>query len=207
MKRARLLWVIAIPLLLIILNYTQIQIYGRWRMMSDPSLDTIRYVLIPGAGRNYPQSPNPNYSFLGRMDTAAALWFRHPQIKLILSGYEDNHYYREANDMRDALLIKGVPDSALILDPASMDTKASIDYYFRSFGAAPVVIVSQPVHLERALWIACASGLNAYGYEAGNYPGGTPRWMIIREFGARIKARLEVWGWIHHASKKEVYEQ
>ncbi len=196
-----------IPLLLTILNYTQIQIYGQWRMMSDPSLDTIRYVLIPGAGRNYPQSPNPNYSFLGRMDTAAAIWHRHPQIKLILSGYEDNHYYREANDMRDALMKKGVADSALILDPGSIDTRASIDFYFRRFGTTPVVIVSQPVHLERALWLACACGLNAYGYEAGNYPGGTPRWMIVREFGARIKARLEVWGWLTHSSKKEKHEQ
>lgn len=175
-------------------------------MMADPSLDTIRYVLIPGAGRNYPESPNPNYAFLGRMDTAAAIWHRHPQIKLILSGYEDNHYYREANDMRDALLLKGVPDSAMVLDATSIDTRASIEYYRRHWGKLPVVIVSQPIHLERALWLACAHDLNAYGYEAGNYPGGTPRWLIIREFGARIKARLEVWGWLQQAAKTEKHE-
>lgn len=175
-------------------------------MLADASLDTIRYVLVPGAGRNYPESPNPNYAFLGRMDTAAALWQRHPQIKLILSGYEDHHYYREANDMRDALLKKGVPDSALLLDPGSIDTRASIDYYYRHHRDTPVVIVSQPIHLERALWLACVYHLQAYGYEAGNYPGGTPRWLLVREFGARVKARLEVWGLLTHSEKREENE-
>lgn len=174
--------------------------------MADPALDTIRYVLVPGAGRNYPESPNPNYAFLGRMDTAAALWKRHPQLKLILSGYEDNRYYREAHDMREALLEKGVPDSALMLDAHSADTYASIRYYLRSFGHEPVVMVSQPLHLERALWLACAEGVEAYGYEAGNYPGGTPRWFVVRELGARLKARLEVWGVLRHTTKKDEHD-
>lgn len=204
MNYLKLLLIPVIFFLLILLNYTHIQLYGYWRRMDDPALDHIRYALIPGAGRNYPESPNPNYAFLGRMDTAAAVWHRHQNITLILSGYEDQHHYREAQDMRDALLKKGVPETAMILDPGSIDTYASIQYYLRSFGHEPVVIISQPQHLERALWLACAEGLDAYGYEAGNYPGGTPRWFYVRELGARLKARLEVWGILSHQSNKEI---
>jgi len=207
MKHFKFLLIPVVFCALILLNYIHIQLYGNWRMMDDPSLENFKYALIPGAGRNYPQSPNPNYAFLGRMDTAAAVWRRHPKTKLILSGYEDDRYYREAQDMRDALLKKGIPDSVLLLDPTSIDTYASIQYYLRSFGSEPVVIISQPQHLERALWLACAEGVNAYGYEAGNYPGGTPRWFYIRELGARLKARLEVWGILKHHSKIENHEE
>lgn len=188
---------------LMLLNYIHIWLYGQYKFAEPDDYKQIKYVLIPGAGRNYPESPNPNYAFLGRMKAAVVIHREHPEIPLILSGYADGGHYREANDMLEALVKLGIDSSSCILDSGSIDTYASIDYYTRNYKNSPVLIVSQTPHLERALWLACALGADAYGYEAEGYPQGTPRWLMIREFGARIKARLEVWGILKHHSEKE----
>ena len=126
------------------------------------------------------------------------LWQQYPHMKLILSGYEDDRWYQEAHDLLDAIVLKGVPDSVCILDPNSADTYETLMFYKNHYGDEPVVIISQDIHLKRALWMADQLGLNAYGYEAGGYPGGIPRWFVIKEIGSRLKARLEIWGWISH---------
>jgi len=183
---------------LALLNYFTFYQSGKNHMVMKEQLDSIPYLLIPGAGKFYPPPSTPNYAFLGRMDTAAFLWQQHPHMKLILSGYEDDRWYQEAHDMLDALVLKGVPDSVCILDTASRDTYATLMYYKENFKNAPCVIISQKIHLDRMLWMAEKLGLNARGYEAGGYPEGIPSWFITREIGARLKARLEIWGWIGH---------
>lgn len=167
-------------------------------MVHRNQLDTIQYILVPGAGRYYPNGSRQNYAFLGRVDSSASLWHQYPHMKLILSGYEDDNYYQEAHDLLDALILKGVPDSVCILDPNSADTYETLTFYKEHFGNAPFVLISQEIHLNRALWMATEMELNAYGYKAGEYPEGNPRWFVIKEIGSRLKARLEVWGWISH---------
>ncbi|MBL7923592.1 MAG: YdcF family protein [Bacteroidia bacterium] len=190
-------------LLIVWFNYLDIYYFGKTHLARDADAGSIPYVLVPGAGRNYPSSPNPNYAFLGRMDSAAALWQKHPHIKLILSGYDDGRWYHEPHDMLEALTLRGVPDSACLLDKSSADTFESLQFYKRQYGETPVIIVSQRLHLHRALWLASRFGITAWGHEAGDYPGGTPRWFYVREFGARVKARLEIWGWMKHKRETE----
>ena len=167
-------------------------------MVKKEQLDSIRFILVPGAGKYYPTGSRQNYAFLGRVDSSASLWVQYPHMKLILSGYEDDRWYQEAHDLLDALVIKGVPDSVCILDPNSADTYETLMFYKEQFGKEPFVLISQEIHLKRALWMANEMELNAYGYEAGGYPDGIPRWFVIKEIGSRLKARLEVWGWISH---------
>jgi SanA protein len=152
------------------------------------------YILILGAGKNYPQSPNPNYYFLGRMKKAIEVNKTHPQCKFFLSGIKYGEHYDEAQDMRRFLIANNIPDSLLILDSLSYDTYDSIRHFKARFKNKSVVIVSQDEHLQRAVWLATTSKLNAKGLIANGYPNGTPNYFFVREFGARIKARIEVHG-------------
>jgi SanA protein len=199
MKRLQLfIYLIFGFMVVALLNYYSFSSCGEKHMVKKEQLDSIHYILVPGAGRYYPNGSRQNYAFLGRVDSSASLWHQYPHMKLILSGYEDDNYYQEAHDLLDALVLKGVPDSVCILDPNSADTYETLTFYKERFGKEPFVLISQEIHLNRALWMANEMQLNAYGYEAGGYPGGIPRWFVIKEIGSRLKARLEVWGLISH---------
>lgn len=199
MKILKLLLYLSVGFTIVALaNYSSFSNCGEKHMVKKEQLDTIRFILVPGAGKYYPNGSRQNYAFLGRVDSSASLWQQYPHMKLILSGYEDDNWYREAHDLLEALVDKGVPDSVCILDPNSADTYETLMFFKNHYGKEPVVIVSQDIHLNRALWMADQLELNAYGYEAGGYPGGIPRWFVIKEIGSRLKARLEIWGWISH---------
>jgi vancomycin permeability regulator SanA len=150
------------------------------------------YVLVPGAGKDYPNGRRPNYFFLGRMSKTAELHKAHPELKIILSGIADGHHYNEAIDMQKDLLTRGVDSTSLILDNGSADTYETIQMYDEHFKHNPVIIISQKEHLFRALWLAEKTGLKAEGIIADGNPYGTPRWFIVREMFARMKARIEL---------------
>lgn len=177
-----------------LLNFGIITVYGFLNMADKADFETADYFLIPGAGRNYPESPNPNYAFLGRVKKAAVLHAAYPDRPIILSGYEDGALYREAHDLKDALILKGVKADNLLPDTSCRDTYASLNSYKSRYGDRKVVIITQRMHLDRMLWMASKLGISAKGCEAPDPPGGSPSWLIYREFGARLKARLVLWG-------------
>ncbi len=180
---------------LVVLNNMDIRLYAQSRIINNVDhLPDFGYVLVLGAGRNYAFS-RPNYAFIGRMDAVAAIWKKHPQLQLILSGKSDGDLYNEPQDMLRSLNLRGVPTKNCLLDSHSYTTFESVKRFQKTFGFSPI-IVSQKAHLERAIWMAKTCGMNAIGFQAYGYPGGTPRWIIFREYLARIKARLVVWGLI-----------
>lgn len=63
--------------------------------------------------------------------------------------------------MKMALIEKGIPDSAIVLDYAGFRTFDSIIRGKEIFGQSSFIIISQPFHNERALYIARQYGINA----------------------------------------------
>ncbi len=180
---------------LVVLNNMDIRLYAQSRIITNvDKLPDFGHVLVLGAGKNYAFS-RPNYAFIGRMDAVTAVWKKHPQLQLILSGMSDGDLYNEPEDMLRSLNLRGVPTKNCLLDNHSYTTFDSVKRFKKTFGFSPI-IVSQEDHLERAIWMAKTCGMNAIGFQADGYPGGTPRWVINREYLARIKARLIVWGYM-----------
>lgn len=178
-------------MLAFILNYYQIKYLGRQRFTDRMKFAEIKNVLIPGSGKAY-YNGIPNLTLLGRLDTAAAIWKDYPMNRLILSGIEDYRYNHEPMDMLIALRARGIPDSVCILDNHGPDTFETLENYRENFGSEPVIIITQNEHLERALWIAGKMGIDARGYATTGYKDSPINWILFREFGARIKARIEV---------------
>jgi SanA protein len=185
--------VLLLPIVLVLLNYWWISYVGN-KMIANENNELLknRYVLVLGAGKEYRSGKRPNYFFNGRVDAVVALRNKFPECKIIISGIADGNHYDEANDLKSELLVKGIKDTLIFLDSKSEDTYASLKMFNRDYLYDPVIIVSQKAHLCRALWMAHQMNINAVGYEAEGWPNREPKWFLLREMGARLKATLEI---------------
>ena len=142
-----------------------------------------------------------NYFYKYRIDAAAKL-FKSGKIKAILvSGDNATKYYNEPVRMRDDLIKRGIPKSKIYMDFAGFRTLDSILRAKEIFGLKKYIIISQKMHLQRALFIANKNGIDAIGFVAKDYPG-TKAWLRlrIREYLARVKAFLDIY--ILHTTPK-----
>ncbi len=124
----------------------------------------VQAVLIPGAPLRPDGTPAP--IFTDRADTAIALYTAGKAAKILVSGDNSTLSHNEVNPMRLYLLEKGVPDTDIFLDHAGFDTYSSMYRARYVFGVSSVIIASQSFHLPRAVFIARALGMDAYGANA-----------------------------------------
>lgn len=105
-----------------------------------------------------------NLHFEGRMDAAAELYRAGKVRHLLVSGDNRHRSYNEPTQMRDALIKRGVPDSAITADYAGFRTLDSVVRARQIFKLNRCIIVTQRYHNPRALEIARANDLEAWGY-------------------------------------------
>ena len=107
--------------------------------------------------------------------------------KLLMSGDHGTVTYNEVWSMKQYAIHNGVASEDVFMDHAGFSTYESVYRARDVFQAKKIIIVSQEYHLYRALYIANALGIEAYGVDADyrNYSGQTAR--DIREILARNK--------------------
>lgn len=131
------------------------------------------------------KSGAPNLFFTHRIEKAAEIYLTGLVDEIYLTGWTDGEY-DEMKWMKEALLEKGIPESAILLDPLGNRTEASIQHAKAKYGSEKVVIISQQFHNERALLLSKHIGLNALAINAQDPP--FTEWVLIqfRELGSRI---------------------
>lgn len=135
----------------------------------------------------------PNLFFRLRIEAAAALYHAGGADYLIVSGDNHRHGYDEPTDMRDALIAAGVPGERIYRDYAGFRTLDSVVRARDIFGQREIVIVSQPFHNERAIFIARGHGIDAIGFNAADVARFGGLRTKAREHLARCKTVLDVW--------------
>ena len=107
--------------------------------------------------------------------------------KLLMSGDHGTVTYNEVQAMKQYAIDKGIASSDVFMDHAGFSTYESIYRAKEVFQAKKIIIVTQEYHLYRALYVANALGVEAYGVSADyrSYVGQTAR--DIREILARNK--------------------
>jgi SanA protein len=131
-----------------------------------------------------------NEHFVQRIDAAAALYQGGKVKRLILSGDKG---YDEPMEMKRALLQRGVPESALILDNFGSRTLDSVVRARDVFKCYRLTIISERFHDFRALFLSHYFGIDAVAYAPGDL---SMRWMIrptAREYLARVKAVFDLY--------------
>lgn len=133
-----------------------------------------------------------NYFFKYRMEAAAAL-FKAGKVKaLIVSGDNGTYSYDEPTDMKLALIKLGVPTEKIVCDYAGFRTLDSVVRAKEVFGQQRVIFVSQRFHNARAIYLARAFGIEAYGMNAKDVPVALSVKTFLREKLACVKAVLDV---------------
>ena len=107
--------------------------------------------------------------------------------KLLMSGDHGRENYDEVAAMKLFATNAGIPSENVFMDHAGFSTYESMYRAVDIFQAKKIIIVTQEYHLYRAVYIAQALGLDAYGVDADyrNYAGQSAR--DIREVLARVK--------------------
>ena len=129
----------------------------------------------------------PSAMLEDRLRRSVELYYSDAAPKLLMSGDHGTVPYNEVQAMKQYALDHNVPPADIFMDHAGFSTYESIYRARDIFQAKKIIIVTQEYHLYRALYIANALGIEAYGVNADyrNYSGQFAR--DIREILARNK--------------------
>ena len=151
-----------------------------------------KVALLLGTSR-YTVKGYTNLYFKYRINAAVEL-YRAGKIKhIIVSGDNSLKEYNEPKQMQQALIQKGVPESAITLDYAGFRTLDSVVRGKKVFGQQKFIIISQKFHIERALFIAHKYGIDAIGFAALDPPEKYSIKTKVREVFAKTKAVIDLY--------------
>ena len=137
-----------------------------------------------------------NYFFVYRIDATERLYKARKIEKILISG--DEHSLDGVNEpecMRDSLVARGVPASAIILDGKGYRTICSVINANKVFGLNSFTVISQKFHNERAIYQAEHLGLDVENIQAYNAEDPKSRrayLTTIREYFARVKMSWDI---------------
>lgn len=133
-----------------------------------------------------------NLFFRPRLEAAARL-FKAGKVKaLIVSGDNGSEAYDEPTEMKRVLIELGVPEGRIICDYAGFRTLDSMVRAKEVFGQSRFIVVSQHFHNQRAIYLARAFGIEAWGLNAKDVPVALSVKTFLREKLACVKAVLDV---------------
>ncbi len=149
--------------------------------------------VIFGAGLT--RTGEPTAILKDRVETGAQLYFSGKVQKLLMSGDNRTLSYNEPEAMRQYAMSLGVPSAAIVLDYAGRRTYDTCYRARAIFGLDSVLLVTQPFHMPRALFLCNALGLKAAGVEATNHHYWPPLMLIwnAREQLATVGAFVDVY--------------
>jgi len=133
-----------------------------------------------------------NLYFYSRIKAAAELWHFGKAEYFLVSGDNRVDSYNEPRYMQEALMEQGVPEERIVLDYAGVRTLDSVVRAKEVFCEDQLIVVSQAFHNERAIFIGKQKGIELFGYDATDVPGGYSGKTRTREQFAKVKAFLDV---------------
>lgn len=133
-----------------------------------------------------------NLYFARRLRAAVELYNSGKIEYVLVSGDNGAVQYDEPTAFKRALTAAGVPTEKIVLDYAGFRTLDSVVRAKEVFGLTEFTVVSQRFHNQRAVYLASQFGIVAVGYNAEDVGGPEGFKVRVREWGARIKAVLDV---------------
>ena len=129
----------------------------------------------------------PSAMLHDRLQRGVALYDSGVAPKILMSGDHGRETYNEVAVMKQYAVNNGVPSENVFMDHAGFSTYETMYRAKEIFCAERVLIVTQEYHLYRALYIAEALGLDAYGVGADYRRYGGQIFRDVREILARVK--------------------
>ena len=138
----------------------------------------------------------PNQFFKYRIDAAESL-YKACKVKSILISGDENSLdgINEVECMRDSLVARGVPGSAIVLDGKGFRTLDAVVRATNVYDQHSYIVISQKFHNERAIYLAEHLGLDVeklYGFNAADATSNMAIMTYIREYFARVKVFVDI---------------
>ncbi len=141
-------------------------------------------ILVLGCGVN---NAEPSPMLEDRLRRGVELYNGGIAPKLLMSGDHGRINYDEVAVMKQYAVNTGIASSDVFMDHAGFSTYESIYRAKEIFKADKLVIVTQEYHLYRAVYIARALGIEAYGVASDYRSYGGQTYRDMREILARNK--------------------
>lgn len=191
-KYKRLIYILSLPLalfLFILLSNILVHFSSASHIYENiEEAEVVETAIVLGAAIYSDGDLSPIYK--DRVDTAFELYQAGKVSKILASGDNSTVEHNEVNPVRNYLLARGIPDADIYLDHAGFDTYSTMYRARDIFEVSSVIIVTQSFHLPRAVFIARALGIDAYGVPADD--GSLKISNYIREIFANEKAILNI---------------
>lgn len=133
-----------------------------------------------------------NTFYTARLAAVEELYRSGTVTSILVSGDNSRQGYDEPTAMRDDLIAAGIPGAIIWRDFAGLRTLDSVIRARAVFGLKRCIIVSQPGHLRRAVYLARAHGLDAQGFVARDVAGAAGARQWLRERLAVMAAAVDV---------------
>ena len=149
------------------------------------ALTDVDCILVLGCGVY--ADGQPSAMLADRLAQGVALYKDGVSGKLLMSGDHGQTDYDEVNVMKQYALNENIPSEDVFMDHAGFSTYESIYRARDIFQAGKIIIVTQGYHLHRALHIAKALGVEAYGVASDLRTYSGQLYRDVREVLARNK--------------------
>lgn len=149
------------------------------------SLGDIDCIIVLGAGVK--EDGTLSNILHERVLCGADLYLAGASERLLLSGDHSKENYNEVGAMKSYMVSRGIDESVVFTDHAGLDTYDTMYRAKEIFKAERVLVVTQDFHISRAVFIARALGLDAYGVECDTGELGNNLLDDLRESAARPK--------------------
>lgn len=136
----------------------------RGRLSDLSSLPNAPVAIVFGAGLT--SGGEPSRVLSQRVDAAIELYRAKKVQKLLVSGDNTDRYHDETRAMRRYALERGIPADDLVGDDAGVSTYDTLLRARDVFKVEEAILVTQRFHLPRALFVANALGVDAWGFPA-----------------------------------------
>lgn len=189
LKKASFL-VLSVVVVILAINWFVLDTANQYVFRTSDEIPEVDTALVLGTS-SYTIYGQPNKFFEFRVDAAAELYERGIVERIIASGYVDEGY-NEPEEMKEALIERGVLEEDINLDGGGYDTLASVQRMESVWRVNRYVVVTQEFHVKRAVYIARRLGGEAYGFNADDVSSNNSVRTRVREVFARVKAFGEV---------------
>jgi SanA protein len=173
-------------------NHTVNKISEPYLTSTPDNLENFKAALLLGTSKTL-KNGTANLYFKYRIETCVKLFKSGKVQYIIVSGDNSKTNYNEPEDMKQALLKNGIPDSCIYLDFAGLRTFDSVIRAKEIFGQQRFVVVSQKFHNQRAICIGRRYGIAVYGLNAPDVAAFNGFKTKLREYFARVKMFLDFW--------------
>lgn len=188
-KAVKILLVLALSgcLLLFLVNFYMIRKEEKFIITEEQAgeLEDVDCIMVLGCGVRPDGSPSGMLK--DRLNQGISLYDDVVSDRLLMSGDHGKVNYDEVNLMKQTAIDAGVPSENIFMDHAGFSTYESMYRARDIFQVKKIVIVTQRYHMYRALYVAQAMGMEAYGVASDPRHYGGQKIRDLRELLARPK--------------------